>query len=152
MNKINIKVTTQNILLVGFGENVFSIKEELNQHFSGANFQNIDRLVDQSVWLNDNGNATSTHAIICDFDYMTKHDFMFLKNLQSNESMKKIPFILINKNNMSVNVTELLSYGVDDCYDTPIDWNGMKTRIQFLEKYKPFILSKSNLWDENPLQ
>ena len=152
MYNINVKTTTQNILLVGFGENAFSVKEDMTQHFAGAKFQNIDRLSDQSNWLNKDQNARSTQAIICDYDYMMKHDFMFLKNLQNNESMVNIPFILINKNNMPVDVRELLSYGVDDCYETPIDWNGMKTRVHFLEKYKPFILAKSDLWDENPLQ
>jgi len=152
MNNLNVKTTTQNILLIGFGENAFSVKEDMTPHFSEANFLNIDRLIDQSSWLDNNQNTKSTQAIICDYDYMMKHEFMFLKNLQNNENMISIPFILINKNNMPMNVTDLLSYGVDDCYSSPIDWKGMKTRIHFLEKYKPFILSKANLWDENPLQ
>jgi len=152
MYNINVKTTTQNILLVGFGENAFSLQEDMTQHFSEANFQNIDRLADQSSWLSKDENAKSTQAIICDFDYMVKHDFMFLRNLQNNTRMVNIPFILINKNNMPLNVVELLGYGVDDCYSAPIDWVGMKTRVHFLEKYKPFIVAKSDLMDENPLQ
>ena len=152
MYNIQDKTKIQNILLVGFNDHAMTIRENMGQYFSAANFQAIDRLVDQSVWLGENGNETATQAIVCDYDYMEKHDFMFLRNLQNNPSMRKIPFILVNKNNMPLNVNELLQLGVDDCYGSPIDWNGMKTRIHFLEKYKPFIISKADQWDDNPLQ
>lgn len=152
MYNINTKTTTQNILLVGFGENAFEIKEEMNQHFSEASFQNIDRLIDQSNWASNIENTSSTQAIIADYDCMMKDDFMFLRRLQNVEGMQKIPFILLNKNNMPVNVKELLQLGVDDCYPSPIDWNAMTTRIHFLEKYKPFILAKADQLNDEPLQ
>ena len=152
MRKIQIKTKIQNILLIGFGKNALEMQEVMNQQFAEANFQAIDRLVDQSDWLASNKSSTATQAIICDYDYMVRHDFMFLRNLKNNLSMRKVPFILVNRNNMPMNVIELLQIGVDDCYCTPIDWQGMKTRIHFLEKYKPFIISKADQWDDNPLQ
>ena len=89
--------------------------------------------------LRDLRSGEKSFAIMCDYDYLKAENFKFLDIVRSDKDLRKLPFFIHTDNPFSVNRTEALQRGIDDCVDAPIDWQEIQKRIDFWTKHKASI-------------
>ena len=88
-------------------------------------------------------------AIICNYSFLKGENFMFARSLRKHATLRALPFIVICHGEC-FEENEPLDYGVDDCFQTPVNWDMVETRIEFLEKYKAEYQSTLDVEEKIP--
>jgi len=149
----SITKKTKELVLIGFAFSSEDVMKEFEYIFPECNFVNIFHQGQEKKWLKDRGNVYEQSklplAFICDYQYLIDNNYSLVTIIQANPTLKSIPFIVINDTKKEFNNVDGLRRGIDDCYLPPIDWKGMKKRIQFLQKHKSNLINAKS--EENEM-
>lgn len=114
-------------------------------------FREIDNFFKASQWLQDQIHGKSSHipyAIMVDFKSLQEDDFRFLNFIKDQPTLKELPFIVYTNCAGTSDSESLLALGIDDCFELPMDWVRLKSRVDFLHSFKPKLLKQSVEIDE----
>ena len=149
----SITKKTKELVLIGFAFSSEDVMREFDYIFPECNFVNILHKGQEKKWLKEKGNVYEQSklplAFICDYQYLIDNNYSLVTTIQTNPSLKAIPFIVVNDSNLEFNNVDGMRRGIDDCYHSPIDWKGMKKRIHFLQKHKSNLITAKS--EENEL-
>ena len=141
----SITKKTKELVLIGFAFSSEDVIKEFEYIFPEYNFTTIFHASQEKKWLKEKGNIYEQSklpiAFVCDYQYLIDNNYSLVTAIQTNPNFKAIPFIVINDTQKQFNNIDGMRRGIDDCYETPIDWKGMKKRIQFLQKHKSNIIN-----------
>ncbi len=148
MNKISTKTktkVTKEILTVGFNRSFFNVLiPPPSSNADVYSFRESDSAFQTYLHLKRQCNEMSgfglPYAVVCDYDYLVKSDYLLLDNLRQHHLLRKLPFIVVADHGAKVNRTELLQRGVDDCYIGTVSSRDLHKRIEFLHYYKPNLI------------
>lgn len=104
----------------------------------------IKDTVDFYAWLKgelQSLNRLTDYTILCDYAFLESQDFVFLKNIQEDATLKNIPFFVHVDQYANVEKASLIQLGIDDCLKTPMDWKNVEEKFKFWLKYKKQIKS-----------
>ena len=74
-------------------------------------------------------------GLICNFDFLEADNFRLLKALRRNETLRKLPVIVITSGDEECQRMAMES-GADDCYRAPVQWAELQSQILFLHALK----------------
>lgn len=97
-------------------------------------------------WLLSNIAETETaehSAIFFQSDWLIKDQFRVVKQITAHPNLMRIPLIVLADGACPLSSEMLVSNGVDDCYETPVQWSALVARLEFLIQFKQRILAKS---------
>ena len=154
-----IRQVTHKILFIGVNGIEASqcfAEERYNCITLFSNKQASDWLAEQALFIRLEL-ETPILAIISDVAWLKADNFSLLKNIQSLEGLNEIPIIAISEKKCTKEErSQWLKKGIDDCYDIPIDWQKLHTRIIFLREIKAIQQKKNTtklvVFDEKGLQ
>ncbi|MEM1324743.1 MAG: sugar transferase [Bacteroidota bacterium] len=91
-------------------------------------------------WLHNqlfqgNGNF----VVLCDYEELERSDFKFVKEIQQEESLRYVPIFVHIEPGTAINKEKLIRLGVDDCLETPLDWENVERKADFWLRYKSQI-------------
>lgn len=138
------QLNTKEIFLIGFDDAAFGV---LNKYKNGSRTYKFNRLNTSFSAYNALKNKIENNlpqeyprAILCDAHFLAEEDFRLIKKLQSDVVMKDIPFITISTINKDKDqiTKHAFQNRIDDHYSlADVEWNKLKKRIEFLNKFKP---------------
>jgi len=148
------RINIRELLVVGFNDQGFSV---LNKYKNGSvaySLKRIDSPFKAYHWLKDRVDnylpEDYPKGIVCDLKFLLEDDFRFINKIQSDTILKNLPIIAISSDGSRIDVTEGLEKGIDDCYNlNSLQWNNLKRRIEFLQRFKTEISNDNSLDDEN---
>lgn len=137
------QLSTKEIFLIGFDDASYGV---LNKHKNGSRAYKLRRLHTSFSAYNalkekieNNLPQEYPRAILCDSQFLSDEEFRLVKKLQSDAIMKNVPFITISTLTEDKQITKhAFRHRIDDHYFLPnLEWNKLKKRIEFLNKFKP---------------
>lgn len=139
-------INTHNLLVIGFDDIHF---KQLSKYKNGSTNYRLERsssVFQAYHWLISeiNNRLPDKHprGILCDWEFLVKDDFRFLKKVQAHPILKYLPFIVVSANAEDIDAKEVLQRGIDDCYSmTNMRWNDLKRRVEFLHRFKSEIIN-----------
>jgi len=84
-------------------------------------------------------------ALICDLNILRKNNFQFLSRVRKETTLQSVPFIVINRTSDSIDLKTAIKKGIDDCYELPLKWENILSRIEFLIQHKAKVQKIGNL-------
>ncbi|MDA8972529.1 sugar transferase [bacterium] len=84
-------------------------------------------------------------ALICDLNILRKNNFQFLSRVRKETTLQSVPFIVINRTSDSIDLKTAIKKGIDDCYELPLKWENILSRIEFLIQHKVKVQKIGNL-------
>jgi lipopolysaccharide/colanic/teichoic acid biosynthesis glycosyltransferase len=109
-------------------------------------FRESNNFFKASQWLKSRIQDKSKHlpyAIMVNFDSLEEDNFRFLTQINTEASLKELPLIVYTNSSGRCDSQALLKLGIDDCFELPLDWDRLKSRINFLHSFKPKIINQS---------
>lgn len=110
---------------------------------SGLRLLKIQSQSEVKAWLTMQIEHQHTHdqsfVLLCDYNSLKSTNFQLLKDVQAQKSLQSIPFFVHIEKGMSIDKKALLKLGVDDCLETPLDWQNVEQRAAFWIRYKAQI-------------
>ncbi len=107
----------------------FSVADDLDIQPFDSTFLAFRYLEQQDPELRE------SKAVICDADLLSREGFLFVHNLRRDAELCNVPVIAIDRTGLQHGPT-FLRNGVDDCYDAPVSWSILKTRITQIRDYR----------------
>ena len=83
----------------------------------------------------EGGHAGDGMAVICDADALALEGFLFVHQIRRDPKLRNVPIIALDRTGKQ-DGRRFLRAGVDDCYQTPVDWSILKTRITQIREYR----------------
>lgn len=84
-------------------------------------------------------------ALICDLNILRKNNYQFLSRVRKETTLQSVPFIVINRTSDSIDLKTAIKKGIDDCYELPLKWENILSRIEFLIQHKAKVQKIGNL-------
>lgn len=84
-------------------------------------------------------------ALICDLNILRKNNYQFLSRVRKETTLQSVPFIVINRTSDSIDLKTAIKKGIDDCYELPLKWENILSRIEFLIQHKVKVQKIGNL-------
>lgn len=138
--------TTKPIFLIGFEKSFEWMADRLEMEFGPTEFLGFIQPNDFKEWCQENSHIFDKkklpNFILIRYEFLLKNNFNVLQSIKDNPSLKFVPIICINKGEYIFNVRDGLRRGIDDCYSGEIDFNGLRKRVSFLNRYKPFMVAQ----------
>lgn len=82
-------------------------------------------------------------AVFFKADWLINDQFRLAKQIMAHPNLMHIPLIVLADGSSHIPTGTLIANGVDDCYETPVEWSALVTRLEFLMQFKQKILAKS---------
>lgn len=82
-------------------------------------------------------------ALIFRLDWLILDNFQLLRQINEHPDLCFVPMIVLTENTAQPDANLLVSNGVDDCYDAPVDWEVLESRLDFLNQFKPKLLEQA---------
>jgi lipopolysaccharide/colanic/teichoic acid biosynthesis glycosyltransferase len=126
---------TTDDFLVNFPENsaIYGI-EVINQPFKAL------------LWLESRVHSIQAYqppfAVFFHQDFLKKDQFAMIQQLQQHPDLRFVPFIALTENGRQADHALLQKNGIDDCYEMPVRWKMIESRLEFLNTFKPRLLEK----------
>jgi lipopolysaccharide/colanic/teichoic acid biosynthesis glycosyltransferase len=76
------------------------------------------------------------YAIVADYKLLAINDFAFVRSFRSNVLTVNVPIVAIADENDAIDFRGVLASGIDDCYKMPVDFDAVKSRVEFLHNNK----------------
>ena len=83
-------------------------------------------------------------ALICDLNILRKNNYQFLSRVRKETTLQSVPFIVINRTSDSIDLKTAIKKGIDDCYELPLKWENILSRIEFLIQHKAKVQKIGN--------
>jgi len=145
-NEIAPHPTTRRIFFVGF-ENTL---QSNILHFPQGDPNYIPLLENNPFkvfqWLLKhigNPETAEQSAVFFKSDWLVNDHFRLSRQIMAHPGLKRIPQIMLADGACPVSTETLIANGIDDCYETPVEWSALVTRLEFLMQYKQKILAHS---------
>ncbi len=122
------KEQDKTILYVGEDEEVIKILKE-------SNFQ-VENIANGFLFDSWIRKKISPYAIFSEIKLNSMNGILLHKDIQRNGNFENTPFILVDKNYSRDEKLQALYLGIDDIYRKPLRIKSIKTRLDFLHKYK----------------
>ncbi len=128
------------VLYFGSKENLESNSIPFSIEGSGLQLVRMQHLPSAMEWLRERSKTrrplSKSLSLLCDFDELSKDGFELLKFLKSDRALQHIP-VFVHKYSLHTREKQMLrKLGVDDCFETPIDWQLVIKKVDFWSKYK----------------
>ncbi len=140
-----IDVNVKQILVVGFDDFSYILLNENKDDFGYYSFEKINDSFNAYHWLENHiTNSTSDEpvAVICNYNFLREDNFNLLKNIQLNNELRSIPFLVVaTEDAFDLDPEQALKMGIDDCYTEPVNWNSLRQRLEFLYEFKPQMIA-----------
>lgn len=134
------KLTKKLLYLIGFEDefvsNVLLENEEVSYEI--VQKHQLKEVSIQSL-IELNLSDAPEFALICDLNVLRKNNFQFLDKVRKEKTLQSVPFIVINRTADPINLKNAIIKGIDDCYNLPLKWENILTRIEFLIQHKAKI-------------
>lgn len=78
-------------------------------------------------------------VLLCDYNSLKTTNFQLLKDMQTQTSLRSIPFFVHVEKGTSIDKKALIALGVDDCLETPLDWQNVERKAAFWLRHKTRI-------------
>jgi len=121
---------------------------ETIQQFTQADnieFVNKDNGLAAIQWINNNiAEYDKFDAVICSLGIKGMNAFSLFAHMNFHSLLTKIPFIVVAKRFEFASRAAARKNKVDDYYALPLDIEKLKTRVQFLKKYKAEYADKDH--------
>ena len=92
--------------------------------------------------INDPETAEQS-AVFFKADWLINDDFRLVKQIMAHPRLRRIPMIVLADGTCPVSTETLIANGVDDCYESPVEWSALVARLEFLMQFKQKILATS---------
>ena len=99
--------------------------------YNGASYKVIKRSEPGDI-LNIPESRSNAFAIIFNLEALKNNGFQVLDEIKKFKNIKDAPFVVINQNNTSIDISDCLKKGIDDCYSIPFRWEDILNRVEFL--------------------
>ncbi len=76
-------------------------------------------------------------AVVFDAHWAIKDRFNLAQQMRNHPDLYAVPIVAISAIHNDKSIEYWLQNGIDDCYNTPISWERLETRLLFLNQYKP---------------
>ncbi len=89
-------------------------------------------------WLEKIANSAFDlpHAIVCDLELLEGDAYTLFGQVQQNQRLKAVPFIIMSKHFSRLDKVKALETGIDDFYSLPFSAEDLHSRITFLQQFK----------------
>lgn len=145
-NDIASHSTTRRIFFVGFEHTL----QSNILHFPQGDLNYIPLLennpfkVFQCLLKYINSPETAEHsAVFFKSDWLINDHFRLAQQIMGHPNLMRIPLIVLADDKHPVSTEALVANGIDDCYESPVEWSAVETRLEFLMQYKQKILLHS---------
>src|SRR5690606_3520698 len=90
------------------------------------------------AWLEKIANSAYElpHAIVCDLELLEGDAYTLFGQIQHNQKLKSVPFIIMSKHFSRLDKVKALETGIDDFYSLPFSAEDLHNRITFLQQFK----------------
>lgn len=82
-------------------------------------------------------------AVFFKAEWLVKDEFRLAKQIMGHPNLMHIPLIVLSDGTSTIPTETLITNGVDDCYETPVEWYALVNRLEFLMQFKKKILAAS---------
>lgn len=132
-------------LLLGFERPLDDWMNVVPNHFTESSWQ-LENSFTAFRWLENQARINPDllpQAILCHAAFLRRENFLFLKCIQNNVALKKIPVIAFGTkpDDLGCSSLEAIRKGIDDFYLYPVSWQVVRNRVQLLRVSKPQTLS-----------
>lgn len=87
---------------------------------------------------------TAEHsAVFFKAEWLISDQFRLAQQIMAHPNLMHTPLIVLCNGTCRIPTETLIANGVDDCYDTPVEWSALVTRLEFLMQFKQKILAHS---------
>lgn len=145
-NEIASHSTMRKIFFVGFEH---SLQSNI-LHFPQGNPDFIPLLENNPFkvfqWLLKHINSPETagqSAVFFKSDWLINDHFRLAQQIMGHPNLMRIPLIVLADDKHPVSTETLVANGIDDCYESPVEWSAVETRLEFLMQFKQKILTQS---------
>jgi len=135
-------ITQTAVLYLGSKEKIEVVSLPYTIENSGLKVLRIKDTSDFYTWLKgelQSPNRLIDYAILCDYEILKAQNFTFLETVQSDASLKSLPFFVHVDQYSNVDKEAFIRRGIDDCLKTPMDWKNVEEKFKFWLKYKKVI-------------
>ena len=145
-NEIASHSTMRKIFFVGFEH---SLQSNI-LHFPQGNPDFIPLLENNPFkvfqWLLKHITSPETagqSAVFFKSDWLINDRFRLAQQIMGHPNLMRIPLIVLADDKHPVSTETLVANGIDDCYESPVEWSAVETRLEFLMQFKQKILTQS---------
>ena len=92
--------------------------------------------------ITDSETAEQT-AVFFKAEWLIHDDFRLPRQIMAHPRLRRIPLIALSDGACSVSTETLVANGVDDCYQSPVEWSALVARLEFLMQFKQKILASA---------
>ncbi len=134
---------TKALLFVGFDGNFESSIYNFPYENSNYDYTILNNPVKALKWLTDKiaHGESLPYAIFFNAKFIHEETEYLLREIAEHEQFRYTPVIILSDSGSRTTETQMRFYGADDVYVVPVSWDNIEARIQFLDRYKPQILS-----------
>jgi len=90
--------------------------------------------------ITDSETAEQT-AVFFKTEWLVQDDFRLPRQIMAHPRLRRIPLIVLADGDCAVSTETLMANGIDDCYQSPVDWSALVARLDFLMQFKQKILA-----------
>jgi len=100
-------------------------------------FEEISDSFKAFEWLKyiDKNDPGALRAIIADRSLLEEDNYEILKDIKKKPTLRAVPFIVISKTE-PIPLKQAHALGIDDCYKSPVHWDNVRKRVDWLAVHK----------------
>lgn len=140
----SLSSSSREMLFVGFRRDFDANICNYPHHDDTYRYEVIDQAERAYDWLcrrvDDLETYQLPYAVFLELEWLLHDDFLFLKRLTAHADLRFVPVIVLTQKGMPVDRSRLLHAGADDCYTSPIEWERLSKRLEFLNQFKSRVL------------
>jgi lipopolysaccharide/colanic/teichoic acid biosynthesis glycosyltransferase len=78
-------------------------------------------------------------AVFFKAEWLIQDDFRLAKQIMAHPRLRRVPLIVLADGACPVSTETLIAHGIDDCYESPVEWSALVARLEFLMQFKQKI-------------
>jgi lipopolysaccharide/colanic/teichoic acid biosynthesis glycosyltransferase len=137
--------TSKDLLFIGFDGNFESSIFGFPYAQDGFEYTILNNPAKATKWIFDRTDAKSEkglpYALFVNAKFLNEESEFLLTEIANHPHARLVPLIMLADTASQISKTQCRLYGLDDVYSVPVSWDMLERRVEFLNKYKPLILS-----------
>ena len=105
-------------------------------------YQLADHAPSTMQWLESLGNEDLPVVIFCKLSWLNADNFAFSRQLMTHPVLFRLPIVALASEGQAIDPVLMRKNGLDDCYKTPVEWQMLQERLEFLERNKTTLVEQ----------
>ena len=105
-------------------------------------YQIAEHAASTMQWLEGLDSDDLPSVILCKLSWLIADNFAFSRQLMAHPVLFRTPIVALASEGHVIDPVLMRKNGLDDCYKTPVEWQILQTRIEFLERNKSTLVEQ----------